>query len=40
MANNMRDRPHAFERTQLVKINVREFFDNILNTNSMHIIVM
>ena len=30
---------HALERTQLVKITVREFLDDILNTNSMHIIV-
>ena len=29
----------ALERTRLVKITVREFLDDILNTNSMHIIV-
>ena len=30
---------HALERTQLVKITVGEFLDDILNTNSMRIIV-
>ena len=30
---------HALKRTQLIKITVREFLDDILNTNSMHIIV-
>ena len=30
---------HALERTELVKITVREFLNDILNTNSMHIIV-
>ena len=30
---------HALERTQLVKITLREFFDDTLNTKSMHIIV-
>ena len=31
--------PHALERTQLVQITVREFLDDILNTNSVQIIV-
>ena len=30
---------NALVRTQLVKITVREFLDDILNTNSMQIIV-
>ena len=30
---------HALERTQLVKITVKGFLDDILSTNSMHIIV-
>ena len=30
---------HELERKQLVKIAVREFLDDILNTNSMRIIV-
>ena len=33
------DKVQSLERTQLVKITVREFLDDILNTNSMHIIV-
>ena len=36
---HMSARLHASERTQLVKTTFREFLDDILITNSMHIIV-
>ena len=33
------DKNHSLERTRLVKITAREFLDNTLHTNSVHIIV-
>ena len=39
MIPNREEVIHASYRRQLVKITFREFHDDILNTNSMHIIV-